>query len=434
MASPPTAPVRSTAKRKSVLARNRGFLLLWSGESVSMLGSEITVVALPSLAVVAFGAGAAGVGALVALQWIPFVALAPVMGAFTDRLRRKPLMQIANAARFLILGSLPLAAAAGHLTMAQLYAAALAKGVFDVIFQIAYQAYMPQLLGREDLDGGNVVTQQSRSLALMLGRSAAGALVSLVGAARAVAADAASYLIATATLLAIREKEDPPAPAARGFSATMKDVQAGTRIALRNRLVRSLMLTAMLGNMGSSLTLAMIFVYAHQDLYLSAGQVGLALGVGSAPVLVGAALSQRIITRLGKGRSLVMAEALQAAAFALTPAAALGGRSFAFAVIVITQGISAFTVPVTNVSIMTMVQRATPARAMGRVVGAVLPFVWGANALGPLLGSALAVLTNNTVTFFLAAAMAAAAVGCLVRGAVHQVIDEVPDYLRVKVE
>lgn len=127
----------------------------------------------------------------------------------------------------------------------------------------------------------------------------------------------------------------------------------------------------------------------------------------------------------------MLTHALPATAFALTPFAAVDGGSVAFAVIVISQGIASLTAPVTNVSIVTLIQRGTPVRAIGRVVGAVFPFVWGANALGPALGSIVAAVTINRVPFLLAATLAAAAVACLAIGAVHRVRDEVPGRLRV---
>ncbi|WOX10573.1 MFS transporter [Streptomyces sp. N50] len=416
---------------KSVLIRNRAFLFLWSGESISLLGSEISVVALPSLAVLVLGAGAVGVGVLMALQWLPFVLLAPVMGVFTDRLRRRPMMQFANVARCVVLGSLPLAAVLGHLTLAHLYVAALLKGVFDVVFQLAYQAYLPQILGRADLVEGNVKTQLSKSIAMTVGRSAGGGLVSLIGAARAVAADAVSYFAAAVLLLFIREKEPRPAPAEQGLAATLRDVRGSIALTLGNRVLRSLTLMATFGNMAVSSTLAMIIVYAYQDLHFSAGQLGLALSLGSVAVLVGAALTRRINERWGMGRTLVLTHALLGLAFVLLPAATLGGKLFAFAVVVVSQSISSFTGPLTNVALITLIQKATPVHAMGRVNGVALPFIWGANALGPVVGSAVAAMTGNAVAFLLAAVLAWAAIGWIFRGAVQRLTDDVPEPLRV---
>ncbi|MFS4092210.1 MFS transporter [Streptomyces sp. AF1A] len=427
VADDPSAP----AKPRSILFRNRNFALLWSGESISLLGSEVSVIALPSLAVLVFGEGALGVGALVALQWIPYVLLGPLMGVFTDRLRRKPLMQVANVARFVILGSLPLAAALNHLTVAHLYAAALLKGVFDVVFQLAYQAYLPQLLAREDLIDGNAKTQLSRSTALVLGRSFGGGLVSWLGAARAITADAVSYLVSSLALAFVRHQEPQPRPAQRGVAATVRDLKGGIALTFGNRLLRSLTLMATFGNMAVSLTLAMIIVFAYDDLGFSGGRIGLALGVGAVTTVVGAVLSRRINERLGMGRTLILTHALLGLAFVLLPVASSAGKGLAFVVIVVSQAISSFTTPVANVSIMTMIQKATPPQAMGRVGGVSLPLVWGANAVGPLLGSAVAALASVRLTFFFAAVLAWCAVVWILLGSVQRITDDVPEELRV---
>ncbi|MFB8280287.1 MFS transporter [Nocardia colli] len=416
-----------------MLIRNRNFGLLWGGESISLLGSEVSTIALPSLAVLAFGAGTLSVGSLVALQWIPFVLLAPIMGVFTDRWRRLPLMMIANVARVIILGSLPLAAVLGHLTITQVYIVALLKGIFDVVFQLAYQAYMLQILAREDLAEGNAATQMSRSIAQVAGRSIGGGLVGLVGAAKAIGIDAASYLVAAITLGLIKHKEPAPKPADRGLAATLRELKAGAVITFGNRLLRSLALMATFGNMAVSLTLTMIIVYAYKNLGLSASQLGLALGIGSVAVIAGALLSRKINAKLGMGRTVVLTHSLLAVAFLLLPLATLGNKTFAFVIIAISQGLSAATTPVANVGGMTMIQMATPPEAMGRVAGVSLPFVWGANAVGPILGGAVAVWIGTQNVFFLSAALALLAVVVIYIGGVHLIRNEVPEEYRAKV-
>jgi Na+/melibiose symporter-like transporter len=420
-------------KKRSLFRRNRDFLWLWSGESITLLGSEIGIVVLPSLAVLVFGGGALAVGTLVALQWLPFILLAPLVGVLTDRMRRRPLMQVANLARFIILGSLPLAAVMGNLTLTHLYVAALLKGVFDVVFQLAYQAHLPQVLDRDDLIDGNAKTQISRSLALVLGRSAGGGLVSLLGAARAVGADALSYLLSSFAMMFIRKPEPQPRPTQGGVAATLRDLKSGVTMTFGNRLLRSLTLMATFGNMAFSLTLAMLIVFAYEDLGFSGAQVGLTLGLGGASIVIGAVLSRTINEKLGMGRTLILTHSLLAVAFILLPAAAWGGTGFAFVVIVVSQAIASFTTPIANVGIMTLLQKATPAEALGRVGGVALPFVWGANAAGPLLGSLIALIFTTGVAFVFAAALAVGAVGWILVGSVQRLIDEVPEELRVVV-
>ncbi|MEV4131799.1 MFS transporter [Dactylosporangium sp. NPDC049742] len=425
-------PPAAGGRRPSVL-RNRDFALVWGGESISLLGSEISVIALPSLAVLVFGEGALGVGLLIALQWIPFVLLAPVMGVLTDRLNRRMMMQISNLARFLILGSLPLLWALDGLTITHLYVAAVLKGIFDVVFQLAYQAYLPQLLPREDLVDGNAKTQLSRSVALIFGRSAGGALVGALGAARAITADAVTYLFAGLSLMLVKFKEPAPQPRPGGVQATLKDLRGGVSMTFGNRLLRYLTLMATFGNTAVSMVLAMIIVFGYQDLHLSAAQIGLVLGVGGTPVILGAILSRRINERLGMGRTLLLTHSMLVVAFLLLPFAQFGNTATAVTILIISQGISSFTTPVGNVGVMTLIQKATPPQAMGRVGGVALPFVWGANAAGPLLGSAIAVAFANVTAFYLAAALAVVAVFWVLAGRVHKLIDDVPEQERVVV-
>jgi predicted MFS family arabinose efflux permease len=355
------------------------------------------------------------------------------MGVLTDRLNRRMLMQVANLARFLILGSLPLLWALDGLTIQHLYVAAVLKGIFDVVFQLAYQAYLPQLLPREDLVDGNAKTQLSRSVALIFGRSAGGALVGALGAARAITADAITYLLAGLSLMFVKFREPAPQPRPGGVKATLADLRGGVTMTFGNRLLRFLTLMATFGNTAVSMVLAMIIVFGYQDLELSATQIGLVLGIGGTPVILGAILSRRINERLGMGRTLLLTHSMLVVAFLLLPFAQFGNTTTAVIILIISQGISSFTTPVGNVGVMTLIQKATPPQAMGRVGGVALPFVWGANAAGPLLGSAIAVAFANVTAFYLAAALAVVAVLWVLAGRVHKLIDDVPEQERVVV-
>lgn len=417
-----------TGEQRPSVLRNRDFRLLFAGETVSLLGSEISVVALPLLAVLAFGAGPVEVGLLAALQWIPFVVLGPIAGVFTDRMRRRPLMVFASVGRALALGSLPIAAIAGGLGITQLYVVAVVKGVLDVVFQLAYQAYLPGLLDRADLVDANAKTQLSRSLATVFGRSLGGVLVGALGAARTLVLDAVSYLVSAVTVLLIRRPEPALQPSGRGMRATLADLGVGFSALFGNRLLRSLTMMGFFGNTAASLSFAMLIVFASDDLGFGPAELGFAFGIGGVAFVVGAILSGRVVAAMGMGPTLVVTHLLLGVALALLAIAPTGW--IGFAVVAVSQFLSALTTPIANVGIMTIVHKATPIHLMGRIGGVSLPLVWGANALGPVLGAVLVAAAGMRPTFVLAGVLALVAIAWVFAGGIQQVRDEVPEHMR----
>ena len=170
------------------LWRHRNFLLLWSGQTVSEMGSAVTQLALPLTAVVVLHASTFQVGALTAAATLAFALIALPAGAIVDRRAKRWLMIWCDVARMLIIGSVPLAAAFGALTLGQLYAVAIAAGVFTVFFDVSYQSYLPVLIGTDNLVDGNGKLGASQSFAQVAGPGLGGGLVGLVGAAQAMSA------------------------------------------------------------------------------------------------------------------------------------------------------------------------------------------------------------------------------------------------------
>ena len=205
MHSPPE-PITEPAPAGS-LWRHRNFLLLWAGQSVSEMGSAVTQLALPLTAVVILRASTFQVGLLTSAATAAFALIALPAGALVDRWAKRRLMIWCDAARMLIIGSVPVAAALHLLTLGQLYAVAVTTGVCTVFFDVAYQSYLPAVVAREQLVDGNGKLGATQSFAQVAGPGLGGGLVGLLGAARAMAADAISYAISVASLLAIRDRE-----------------------------------------------------------------------------------------------------------------------------------------------------------------------------------------------------------------------------------
>src|SRR5918911_2926365 len=175
------------------LWKHRDFLKLWSGETVSKLGSEVTLLALPTVAILVLHAGPLQVGLLSALEFLSFPVLGLIAGVIADRLRRRPIMIVCDLGRALALGSIPIAYSLNLLTINQLYAVALVTGVFTVFFDVSYQSYLPSLIDRKDLVEGNTKLQVSESAAQIGGPALAGFLIQVISGARAIAVDAISY-------------------------------------------------------------------------------------------------------------------------------------------------------------------------------------------------------------------------------------------------
>lgn len=178
--------------------------MLWAGQSLSQVGTEVSQLAVPLLAVTVLAATPVQMGVLTAAKTAAFLLVGLPVGAWTDRVRRRPVMIGADLARMALLATIPVAWWLGVLTLAQLVVVALLVGLATLFFDVADQSFLPALVGRSGLVEGNAKLEASRAAAHTGGPALAGALVQLVGAAAAVAADAVSYLVSVVFLSRIR--------------------------------------------------------------------------------------------------------------------------------------------------------------------------------------------------------------------------------------
>src|SRR3954447_22689502 len=158
------------------LWRHRDFMLLWGGQTVSEVGSSVTVLALPLLAVIALDATTFEVGLLTACSSLAFLLVALPAGAWVDRWRRQPVLVWGDLGRFVLLGSIPLAQVFGVLHLAQLYVVAVLTGVLTVFFDVAYQSYLPALVEPDELVDANGKIGASQSFGQIAGPALAGVL------------------------------------------------------------------------------------------------------------------------------------------------------------------------------------------------------------------------------------------------------------------
>src|SRR5439155_9355828 len=204
------APIEPGPPRRS-LWRHGAFMRVWTGQTISLLGSQVNLLALPLTAILVFNASAFQVGALSTVEFLPFVLLGLPVGVWVDRLRRRPILVVADVLRLIVIGSVPLAYALGVLRLVQLYVVGFLSGVGTVFFDVAYGAYLPSLVDRDRLVEGNAKIEGSRSGAQIVGPGVGGLLVQALSAPGAILADALSYLASVLSLLAIRSREAPVA-------------------------------------------------------------------------------------------------------------------------------------------------------------------------------------------------------------------------------
>jgi MFS family permease len=180
--------------KQTPLLNNRHFLLLWSGQLVSWVGTEVSGIALP-LIVLALTGSPAQAGALAGVRGVVYVVLALPAGVFVDRWDRKRMMVLANVGSGMAMGSIFLALLLKHLTLAQLYIAGIVEGAFFVFANLARFAALPNVVTQEDFPAAIAQTNIAENVALLVGPALGGLLYQTVGAAMAFFTDALSYFV-----------------------------------------------------------------------------------------------------------------------------------------------------------------------------------------------------------------------------------------------
>src|SRR4051812_21537714 len=168
------------------------FIRLWTGQSISELGSQVSQLAIPWLAAVDLHASPLAFSLLGVLGFLPFILFALPAGVWVDRLRRRYILIVGDAARALLLALVPILWAFHDLRVWHLLVIEFVVGVFTVFFDVAYQSYLPALIQREHLVDGNSKLQLTASVAQVSGPPLAGGLMTAIGAANAILADCGS--------------------------------------------------------------------------------------------------------------------------------------------------------------------------------------------------------------------------------------------------
>jgi MFS family permease len=386
-------------RKRTRVHRPGAFTLLWTGQTVSEVGSQVTVLAFPTLAVLGFHAGATSVGLLIATARLPFPVLSLVAGAIVDRVRKRPLMIGCNLGRIAILVVVPLLSATGALHLWHLYFATAGMGVFTVFFDIAYLAYIPALVGQDELLTANSRIQVTFSAAALAGPGLGGLLVQAMGAARAVLADAASFAVSVVTLLGIRHQETVHSAEERHM---VREVGEGLRHVFGSRVLRAQLLCMGAAGIFAHAWEGPFYIFAYDQVHISPGLVGAVLAFEGVGAIAATFVAERITRRLGAGPAITYLDGLAIGLAVFIPlAAAVPPAAVLFPLFAVIGAAGT----IGDIAQVTLRQSLSPPHLQGRMTSVFRTVFWGVWPLGNLLGGVVASQIGATTTIWTAAVL-----------------------------
>ncbi|TCC43244.1 MFS transporter [Kribbella sindirgiensis] len=378
-----------------VLVDHRDFLRLFVGNSVSLLGSSVTTVALPLTAVLVLGASPVQMGLLGAVSFLPHLVLGLPAGVWVDRLSYRRVIVGADLLAAAALTAVPILAATGLLQMWQLYVVVVVTGTCSLFSVIAAQSFAPVLVPRRELLAANSALALSNSVVATSGNALGGVLVQLLTAPVAIAVDAVSFLLSALSNARITVAGRSVADSAK--ESMFKGIWAGFRAALEHPALRATTIAATVGALAGQMQGVIVVLFLVRDLGLSAGLVGLAFAVSGLAGIVGATIGVQITGRLGNGPAFIVGTTLSSLA-GLVMAAAGGPPALALAVVIIAQLLRGWGPSLWGINQQTIRQTLTPPALLARTQATWRFLVHGTQPIGALLGGTLATLTSFRTT------------------------------------
>jgi MFS family permease len=383
------------------LWRHGDFLKLWSGETISQFGTQISQLALPLVAVLVLDASTFEVAALGTVEFLPFILFTLPAGVWVDRLRRRPILIAGDLGRAALLATIPLAYFIDALALGQLYVVGFLVGVCTVFFDVAYMSYLPSLVDRTEIIEGNSKLQISASAAQISGPGVGGILVQIFTAPYAVLVDALSYLGSALFLVRIKTTELPPETPKSERPSMWVELKEGLRFVGGNPNLRAQAGCTATSNFFSNVAFAVYLVFTVRVLGLSPGLIGISLSIGAVGSLVGAVTAMRIARRFGIGPTTIAVSALWGPAALLLALAPVGNAALPFLVGgIVLFGFSAVVYNIVQVSYR---QAVCPPRLQGRMNSVMRFIVWGTIPIGTLLGGVLGSLIGLRETILVSA-------------------------------
>ncbi|MGC5030971.1 MFS transporter [Micromonospora sp. DT229] len=392
--TPPTA-------RNGGLWRHADFRRYWLSQTVSRTGTNVAELVLPLAAITMFDASAQQLGWINSAAFAPYLLISLWAGVWIDRRRKRSLLVTAEIGRVLALAAIPALALAGLLQVNMLIVVAFLLGVCAVLFDVSGSAYLPSLVGRDQLLDGNSKLQASIVVTNSGGPALGGVLVQVLAAPVVLAMSAVASLVSLGALAGIRQTEQAPANP-EGRRRTLAEIGEALRFIARDRYLRFLTVRSGVNNLFFIARNTLLPLFVLQVLDLGSAVLGLILGVGAIGALIGAGLAKRLADRLGPGRVIAVGYGVASVVQILLPAAG-GPPVVALAILLPMFFVSGMFMTVGNTNVATLQQMLIPRRQLGRVIAGMRTVTWGSMPIGALLGGTLGTLIGIRETLILTA-------------------------------
>jgi MFS family permease len=403
---------------KGTLWHHRDFLRFWIGDTVTQFTGQVTVLVLPTLAILTLNVTDFELGILNALGFIAFPTLGLFAGVLLDRVRRKPVMIAVNVVRLVTLATIPVTFVLGVLGLYQLYAVALIMGICQLFFDVGYQSYLPSLVDKEEVVEGNEKLQVSASAAQVAGPSVASALMGLVGTAQSVAVDVLGFFTSVLMLASIKKPEPKPkCVSTDGQGHFFAEMEEGIRIITGNKLLWTQAGCTATTNLGMNMFNVAILLYAYRTLGISKDIIGIAFSIGAFGFVLGVLLCSRLTKRLGVGKATSLSVL---ANFGMLLVLFASPGDFGVLVIGIALFVNYLGVPVYNINMVSLRQIITPNRLQGRMNATMRTLVWGTIPIGAFLGGILCTAVGLVPTLLIGAVVAGLAALWVIFGPIYK--------------
>ena len=390
--------------RATTITKNnpRDLRLVTVGQGVSMVGTAISDLAIPIMAVDLLGANSFGTGILGAATTVGYLAIGLQAGVWIDRLPRRQFLLAADVVRALLLLAIPALFALNLLTLPLLIVIQLGIGTASIFFNLAWPAYLPRLAT------GDILLKLNARLALLgeisgfLGPGIAGALIGIVKAPFALVADAFTFVISYFSLAAIKTPE-PPRAAHSGLTVT-QELRDGVRAVWQRPTLRLITLEAVNGNVAFSIMIGQSVIYQRLDLGFEPALIGAIASIGFLGGAIGSILAPRAVKRIGFGQLLFWDAVLFGVIELLLPLAGVAPRALAFPLVAINYFFGGFLLLLYIVPATAFRQQVVPDRLLGRVMAVNRVATWGFGAtIGFVVGGIIAEATSRPIALLVSA-------------------------------